>query len=236
MLHTETWVATSGLTRTEVARRAGLARSTMLRVDNGTVSPTVATLRELAIACGLDVEITTRTLSDPAAAEAARSMLENGYVVTDPVATAQWVERLTRMAGNEPVDIVRAAGVASTLRARRGAHYFKGKVPMLRVASAGDATDLDWAISGGPPLGAAGTTVLWSADADLAARFLGEAMSITSEPREADVIVAPSHPGIYVDSWMDTLVRYVAPIQMLLDAFGLEESLAQAAMVEARSW
>jgi hypothetical protein len=69
-----------------------------------------------------------------------------------------------------------------------------------------------------------------------AARFLGEAMSITSEPREADVIVAPSHPGIYVDSWMDKLVRYVAPIQMLLDAFGLGEPLAQAGMAEARSW
>lgn len=131
---------------------------------------------------------------------------------------------------------MQAAGVGSTLRARRGAHYFKGKVPMLRVASASYATNLDWAISGGPPPGAPGPTLLWSGDADLAARFLGEAMSITSDPREADVIVGPSHPGIYVDSWMDKLVRDVAPIQMRPGRFRPGGALARAAMVEARSW
>ncbi len=107
---------------------------------------------------------------------------------------------------------------------------------MPRVASAGDVTNLDSAISGGAPLGAPGTTLRWSADAELAARFLGDAMSITSDPREADVVVAPSHPGSYVDSWMEELVRYVAPIQMRPGRFRPGGALAQAAMVEARSW
>src|SRR5659263_70229 len=128
MQQIEQWVADSRLRRTDVAQRAGVARSTMLRITQRTVSPTLSTLREIAIACGLDIDVVARTLSDPAAAEAARLMLEDGYTASDPAAADVWVDRLERTAGADPVEIVRVAGNAASLVARRGAHLLAGHV------------------------------------------------------------------------------------------------------------
>lgn len=236
MQQIEQWVASSGLLRSDVARRAGVARSTVLRIACGSVSPTMYTLREVAIACGLDIDIVTRPLSDPAAAEAARIMVEDGYTPSDSAAAADWVTRLERTAGADPVEIVRVAGNAATLLARRGAHYLTGHADLLRVASAGDGSHSPWAISGAPPLDVAGTIVLWADDADRAARLLSETLNPAHSSSTASVIVAPAHPGIYTDSWTDGPVRYVAPVQMLLDACGLEPHLRDAALEIARSW
>ena len=38
-----------------LAQRSGVSRSTIHRIDNGAASPTMRTLRELAIAAGLDI-------------------------------------------------------------------------------------------------------------------------------------------------------------------------------------
>lgn len=236
MQQIEQWVAGSGLLRSDVAQRAGVARSTMLRIAQGSVSPTLSTLREIAIACGLDIDVVARPLSDPAAAEAARLMLEDGYTASDPAAATAWVARLERTAGSDPVEIVRVAGTAASLLARRGAHYLAGRADLLRVASAGDGSRSPWAISGAPPLDTAGTIVLWADDADRAARLLSESLNRVDDPSAASVIVAPAHPGVYVDSWTEGPVRYVAPVQMLLDAFGLEPHLRDAALELARSW
>ena len=236
MQQIEQWVAGSGLLRSDVAQRAGVARSTMLRIAQGSVSPTLSTLREIAIACGLDIDIVAGPLSDPAAAEAARVMLEYGYTPSDPAAAADWVARLERTAGADPVEIARAAGIASSLLARRAARYLTGRADLLRVASAGDGSHSPWAISGAPPLDTFGTIVLWADDADRAARLLSETLTPAHSPSTASVIVAPAHPGVYVDSWTEGPVRYVAPVQMLLDAFGLDPHLRDVALELARSW
>lgn len=236
MQQVEQWVAGSGLRPGDVAQRAGVARSTMLRISRGSVSPTLSTLREIAIACGLDIDIVARPLSDPAAAEAARLMLEGGYIPSDPASADAWVARLERTAGADPVEIVRVAGSAATLLARRGAHYLTGRAELLRVASAGDGSRSPWAISGAPPLGTSGTIVLWADDADRAARLLSESLKPAGSPSAATVIIAPAHPGIYVDSWTEGPVRYVAPVQMLLDGLGLEPHLRDAALEVARIW
>jgi transcriptional regulator with XRE-family HTH domain len=236
MQQVEQWVSASGLARSDVAHRAGVARSTMLRIAQGSVSPNLSTLREIAIACGLDIDVVARPLSDPAAAEAARVMLEDGYTASDPAAAAAWVARLERTGGADPVEIVRVAGNAASLFARRGAHYFTGRADLLRVASAGDGSRGPWAISGAPPLDTTGTIVLWADDPARAARLLSESLQPTDDPSTASVIVAPAHPGIYVDSWAEGPVRYVAPVQMLLDALGLEPHLRDAALEVARSW
>jgi len=230
------WVAASGLTRSQVTQRAGLARSTVLRIEAGDTVPSLRTLRELAIACGLDIDVLTRPLSDPAAAEAARLMFEDGYRPTDRPAAQAWVERLERQVGEDPVAITRAAGKAASLTHRPGAFHLTGTVPLVRVASAGDGAGGTWAISGAPPLGVDGTVVLWSEHPDVAARLLSETLRKATSPAIATVIVAGAHPGVFHDTWRDGSIRYVAPIQMLLDAFGLEPTLQSAALDEARSW
>ena len=145
------WVAASGLTRSQVAQRAGLARSTLLRIESGETNPSLGTLRELAIACGLDIDVLTRPLSDPAAAEAARLMFEDGYRPHDRPGATAWSQRLTRQAGEDPVAVTRAAGAAASLTHRPGAFHLTGTVPLVRVASAGDGAGGTWAISGAVP-------------------------------------------------------------------------------------
>lgn len=230
------WVTAAGLTRSQVAQRAGLARSTLLRIESGETNPSLGTLREIAIACGLDIDVLTRPLSDQAAAEAARLMLEDGYQPNDRPAAEAWVERLTRQVGGDPVAITRAAGQAATLTHRPGAFHLTGAVPLVRVASAGDGAGGNWAISGAPPLGVEGTVVLWSEHPEIAARLLSETLRKATSPAIATVIVAGAHPGVFRDTWRDGSIRYVAPIQMLLDAFGLDPALQSAALDEARRW
>lgn len=226
----------SGLSRAQVAQRAGVARSTLLRIEAGETAPSLRTLRELAIACGLDIDIRSRPVSDPAAAEAARLILEDGYPPHDQASAQAWVERLKRQAGEDPVEITRAGGLAASLTHRTEAHHLAGPVPLLRVASAGEGAGGAWAISGAPPLGVDGTIVLWSERPDVAARLLTGPARKATAPAAATVIVAPAHPGVFHDTWKDGAVRYVAPIQMLLDAFGLEPALQSAALAEARRW
>lgn len=50
----------SGLTQSEVARRAGLARPALSAYENGRRQPSVATLARIAAACGSKVELTPR--------------------------------------------------------------------------------------------------------------------------------------------------------------------------------
>lgn len=235
MLQVEEWIGGTGTSVAGVARRAGLARSTLLRIAKGLTNPTVGTLREIAIACGLDLSITAVPLSDPAAAEAARLMLEDGYVASDPANASQWIDRLRRNAGDDPVSIVQAAGTASTLRHRLGAVHLMGEVPVLRVASAGDAANGRWAISGAPPMGAEGVVVLWSERPDDAAAHLRDVAQPSSGAR-ATLIVAPAHPGIFIDAWSEDSVTYVAPIQMLLDNLGLGGPEGDIARTIAESW
>lgn len=51
--------ALDGTSVTELARRAGLDQSTVYRVAAGSTSPTLDTLRGLAIALGLDLSVST---------------------------------------------------------------------------------------------------------------------------------------------------------------------------------
>lgn len=237
MRNVSEWVEESGLPATEVARRSGVSRSTIMRIQNGTVSPSVSTLTELAIACGKQLHLTTRPLSDPHAAQAARLMLEDGFVPDDQGQTEAWVNRLKRLCLDGPVDIVQTAARASAPRQRQGAHFFAGRRAMLAAASAGDASGGDWAISGEPILDLEnGTVVLHCQDSRRCAGLLRESMRETNSAATADLIVLEAGPATFYDAWEQDGVRMAAPIQGLLDCIGLGGQLGQAALDEARRW
>lgn len=230
----------AGMSVAETARRAGISRSTLNRLMAEEVEPTLGTLRELAIVHGLDIAMSLVPLSDPDAARAARALLEGGE---DEMGTpvARWVDRFTRIT-DDPIALLSAAGRASSLLHRRGAVGLRGGSGAMRLASAGDAAGGFWALSGGAAASLGrdqpirGPSVLWVDDVDAVGTLLLDTHTSTKSPASAHVIVVEANASITVDTFVVDRVRYVAPIQMLLDAIGLGGTLEQWAMGEAEEW
>lgn len=225
----------------DLARLSGVSRSTLNRIERGTVQPTLRSLREIAIAAGLDVEVSYRPLSDPAAARAARHILDETFAAM-PDHDRAWIARLGRIAGDDPVAIVETAGIAASLLHRPGVIGITEPLSPLRLASAGDAAGGRWAISGASALNLiangpeviSGPEVLYVDDVERAWRLL-EAPP-RSHPDGAAVILAPYGDEHSIDVWMSERLRLVAPVQLLLDGVGLSGDIAELALTTARSW
>lgn len=253
----------SGLSKSALAARSGLARSTQYRIRDGLVDPAIGTVRELALAAGFELVLSLAPLSDPDAARAARVILdplyEASYLLTKGTSEEAkkvdaWVERLRRwVPDGDPVDIVSQAGQSSSLLHRPGAVFLRGHVTELKLASAGDFSRQEWLLSGaavvdrigepdedGAMYGGAlpGTSacpyVVHSADAHRFARLLDNMEEV--RPNKANLIIAEYTAGVGVGSWEDSKIKLVAPIQGLLDAVGIRGALGVAAEHIARSW
>jgi transcriptional regulator with XRE-family HTH domain len=241
----------AGVSKAALSRRAGLARSTAYRIREGSMDPTVGTLRELALAAGLDIELRLTDLSDPLAAQAARVMLDEQFdpqrVSGDASAVKEWVARLERWVPNgDPVEIVRAAGRSSSLLHRAGAIPLRGSIDELKAASAGAFSGSPWLTSGrsllrrirGEADDAVGTeggpVVIYSPDPQRLERLLDHMKA--ARPEKADLIIAPYSDDLEQDAWSDGAIKLVAPIQGLIDAFGIGGALARRAESIARSW
>ncbi len=226
----------------EFARRSGVNRSTIHRIAAGQTDPTLGTLRELAIVHGLDLDVTLRRLSDPAAAVAARLLLDDTMLghASDP-SEQRWVRRLERL--DRPADIVIAAGHASAPAERPGAVLLRGDRGALRLASAGASAGGRWAVSGWAGLGAleqsdpaSGPSILWVDDPQRTARMLRDTHRLVSSPANAQVVVTAAADAVFVDAWQDGPVRYVAPVQIVLDCIGLGGELERLALDVAERW
>jgi transcriptional regulator with XRE-family HTH domain len=239
------WLESSGLSAAAVARRAGVSASTMHRILNDLVDPSVGTLREIALACGIQIDLTPRPLSDPLAAAAARAMLEGGYEPPSDPGVIAWQERLPRIAdGGDPVAIVKAAAIASGPLRRPGAVLLHGEVPLARVASAGDASKGRWAISGAvglylPLLSTAvpAVTTLWCEDVRTVTHLLADTeLRQTQRPDRAVLAVIAAEPELFTGSFTLDIVRYAAPIQIIIDCIAQGGAVADHAIEEAMSW
>jgi len=224
------------MTPAQVASRAGMARSTVHRIAHEETDPKISTLREIAIACGYDLAVSLVPLSDPDAATAARLLLEDGYAPASNRAVRQWVDRLQRVAGDDPLAIACEAAHASTLLHRAGARYFTGTVHLPRLVSEADHVSTRWALSGAPMLDGRGPAIVWTDNADALARLAAEHLVPVQDATQATVLIAPSHPDLYFDSFVEQSVRYVAPVQMILDSLGIPGPLAEDALAEAKRW
>ena len=229
------------------ARRAGVSASTMHRVLNGLVDPSVGTLNEIALACGIQIDLAARPLSDPRAAAAARVMLEGDYEPpSDPGITA-WQERLPRVAGSmtrwrssrPPPWPLRLCASAPP-----GRRLAPGEIALARVASAGDASRGHWAISGAaglylPPTNAIvpAVTILWCEDVRTVAHLLADTESRSVQRLDRAVLaVIAAEPELFTGSFTEGIVRYAAPIQVVLDCISQGGLLADDAIEEAMSW
>ncbi len=235
-----------GSTPSATARATGLARSTIQRIHNGTTSPSMQTLRELALAAGYDVDVQLKPASDPAAAVAARVIADpatptleelDGWGMTTPEEAREievWVARLSRQVNDDRRGLLQLAGRYSAPQHRKGARFFAPKPGLtqeqtIQVANSA-LRPLSGALSGVAAsrvyLGHApdpGPVVVWSTDADAVAARLSATMREVDEYQPAGVLVAPTMQAYFVDMMQPPVweQQIVSPIQAAIDLCGL---------------
>lgn len=239
-------IAQLGSTPSATARATGLSRVTVRRVREGVSSPTMETLREFALAAGYDIDINLVPASDPAAAVAARVIIDPATPTLDDLEVSgttspevfagiqEWVARLGRHVGDDPKRLIELAGRYSAPQHRKGARHFAAK-PGLTQEQTIEVTSsalgpFSGALSGVAAarvyLGHApdpGPVVAWSTDADEVAERLSQTMLEVDEYQPAGVLVAPTMQAYFVDMLMPPSWKYqvVSPIQATIDLYGL---------------
>ncbi|MDY0946253.1 helix-turn-helix transcriptional regulator [Frigoribacterium sp. CFBP9039] len=228
---------------TELAARTGLSRPTLYRVLGGR-PPRIDDLRELALACGFDIDAALIPVSDPLAAVAARAALGDPDVAEWSDSATAWRERLQRYvaAGSEAdvqVALIDEAGRASAPAQREGSIHLRGDARYVdRLVSAGSASGDDWALSGWAALDAMeidadAPTILWTPEPRRVAQLLADSFR-PGLAGLSDLILTPAHPSVFAGALEIDSVRLVAPIQAHIDAVGLGEAPRSAALAHLR--
>jgi hypothetical protein len=120
----------------------------------------------------------------------------------------------------------------------------QGEIALARAASAGDASRGHWAISGAaglylPPTNAIvpAVTILWCEDVRTVAHLLADTESRSVQRLDRAVLaVIAAEPELFTGSFTEGIVRYAAPIQVVLDCISQGGLLADDAIEEAMSW
>lgn len=231
----------------ELARRAGVSRNTEWSLRRDPSRANLGTLRELALASGLDLNIDTVAASDPYAAAAARVMV--GDLLADDVddhrQLSEWIARLQRWGPDAaPLQLAEMAADVSAPQNRSGAVFLIGRRDADRLASAALASGDTWALSGAvalesleiEPISTTSPTVLWAARPNDVAGLLLSTHRQTTVVSAANVIVAPLHPTALVGSASLGRVVLVSPVQAIIDSLGVGGELRVAAHKIAGGW
>ncbi|WP_343926626.1 hypothetical protein [Rhodoglobus aureus] len=218
---------------------------TQHRVETGESDAGLRTLRELALAAGLDISINLLPASDPDAAAGARSIIDAsvdaGYLTPSQT---EWAQRIRRYVGPElnPIDVVTEAGRVTNPLHRVGAVLLTGGWDELKLASAALSAGGEWLLSGTPvleriadePIALDPHAIVYAEDPEAVARFLSHLRP--ARAATATIVVMPMAPIAKVDSWTDGKFNLVAPVQAIIDSIGLGGSTAEAALAIAREW
>lgn len=226
----------------ELARRAGVGRSSLYRYLEGTQAPTFDTIDDILALAGLEARVSIEPLSDPSAGTAVRAMVDGASPVeAGSDAVLRWRDRLQRVATTDVRGALLLGGtVASVLRRPDTLGFISTDWTIDRLVSAGRASSSDWALSGGAALDALGhdleaPTILWTGEPRRLSQLLADTFS--SVPLErAELLVCRADDSVLGGVTTVEDVRLVAPVQAYVDALGLggaAETLALDALEEA---
>lgn len=234
------WISRSSLSQAEVAVRAGVSASTVYRIRRGLVDPSIATLRDIAIACGYSIDVVTRPLSDSLAAEAARLLLEEGFTATHDV--SDWTARLERNI-RSPQDLLRRASESANPLARPGASHFSGPLTTGLLASAGTMSGGEWVVSGSPGLALPprqeeldGHAILWVTTLEETNKLISASLRSVPHPAIAQLTVLPASTWMFQNSFEHEFIHYAAPIQIMMDCLALGGAASQRAAEIIGEW
>lgn len=231
---------TAGISVLEAAEISGVPKSNIYRYLHGDAAPPLGVIEELALACNLSVELKLAPLSDPHAAQAAKLVLGATQAQADGE-VSRWISRISRQNFTLDFEIIEFAGRASNPLHRQGAQYFRGNVNALTVASAGEMTGSDWALSGAPVLEALDLNlvglpiILWATDVAQAARAMSKSAVELPLVDGANIVIVPALSGELDDATELEGVRIVSVIQGLLDVVGISDNAREQVLAYTES-
>lgn len=227
-MKTDELIALAAEQPTRISRRSGVSRSTLKRVGDGTSEPTLSTLREVALALGLDVTVHAGPASDPFAAAAARTLID-ASVPENPhdADVLAWLDRFERWTINDPLTLVAEAGILQGITQRKGTQFVRtepGDLALLPELF--QAHGRQWALSGAAAAAVImgkyvdGPTVVWHDGGPESGpvRF-GQTVEF---PGEADVIIIPTGATELAGSYSQGPLNFVAPVQLVIDLHSLK--------------
>lgn len=221
---------------TLTARRAGIARSTLLRVSSGKTQPSLTTLQEIALSLGLSANITITPASEPTVAFAVRYMLDETIPEPSPQTLeniSTWAQRFQRWDITQPEDLVQKAGQLSNITQRSQARFFAPKPSMtphqtaLRAASAADAAQTGWALSGQAAANRLldtqdkGPLLLWVQETETTANFLKQSLTEQADFTPTSIVLLPALNGELLGASQEKNLHYVADLQAVIDLHSL---------------
>ncbi len=235
------------LTRPQLAAMAGVASSTVGRIENGEMDPSLGMLDRILCAAGFRLP-DAEQVSDPAAVAAARGILEEDQVLLAYPGASAWLQRwraagfLTPEGGaKDPAILAFRAGMAARLAARPGIRSYARVGSWLDIARPIDATGQRWAATGG----AAANRLLSSADAYWPVfyvddpTFVAAAAGFGPSPGGGRPVLSlvpfdgVADIGVEI---ADDGLRWVAPIQVVIDCFGGTGRMPEQAEAIAQRW
>lgn len=143
----------SGLSRNELAACAGVARTTVARIERGEVSPTLDTLDRLAAAAGVVLATDVRSAGDVSAIAAARQLVSPNIGLDLNERSLVWLQRWTAgglapaVTPDEIAWLCQVAGRSCRIVDRPGVRWFDA-VRWDDLAQRLVDSDLEFAISG----------------------------------------------------------------------------------------
>lgn len=221
----------SGLSRNELAACAGVARTTVARIERGEVSPTLDTLNRLATAAGVLLSTDVRSAGDVSAIAAARQVISPDLGLEPGERSAVWLQRWTAaglipaVTPNEIAWLCEVGGRSCRIVDRPGVKWFDA-VRWDDLAHRLVDNDLDFAISGSAAANRIvfTGTVPWALtyvdSPDTVATTLGLVDKTLAEPG-LKMALLPFDPvsraGVERD---DQGFRWADPWQVAIDCFG----------------
>ncbi|AMA01182.1 helix-turn-helix domain-containing protein [Corynebacterium glutamicum] len=212
---------------TRISRRSGVSRSTLKRVGDGTSEPTLSTLREVALALGLDIKVAAHHACDPFAAAAARTLID-ASVPENPhnQDILAWLHRFERWNINDPLTLVSEAGTLQGITHRQDAQFVKlNPRGIAELPEFFQRHKINWALSGAATATVImgqivlGNSIVWHEPAhDLDVSALGTIVDVVED---ADLILLPATATELMGSYAQDGLNFVAPVQLVIDLHSL---------------